>query len=237
METDDDNFMHITCHLDEKLIEKIEKGEYVELEKLLVKPKHLRYGHDNKVDTKIVRGGLTYVLPESDKEPKITNVKKWEQAFRVYAAVYTKANPTRAAEIWQYVHIINTAAMSYSWENVAQYDFTFRHLMAKKPYRNWGTTYNQMWNLTLRDPVNRSNQFSMASQSSTNKKGIKACWKFNRGHCPRGKECRFEHRCAYCGATSHGSNSCQKKANKKAGKGGGNTSTPSKHETNNNSEN
>ena len=44
----DDDFFHLTCHIEPSLIHKIEKGEFVELEKLL--PKHGRYkgsGDDN----------------------------------------------------------------------------------------------------------------------------------------------------------------------------------------------
>ena len=35
----DDDFFHLTCHIDPNLIHKIEKGEFVELEKLLPKDK------------------------------------------------------------------------------------------------------------------------------------------------------------------------------------------------------
>ena len=58
-------------------------------------------------------------------------MRQWKQAFRVYAAIYSRANPTRAAEIWQYVEIINQAAGTYVLENVASYDFHFRKMMSK----------------------------------------------------------------------------------------------------------
>ena len=60
-----------------------------------------------------LRDGATFVAPQ--KESKIGNVRRWEQAFRVYAAIYSAANPSRAAEIWQYVYIINTAAALFVW--------------------------------------------------------------------------------------------------------------------------
>ena len=80
-------------------------------------------------------------------------MRKWEQAFRVYAAIYTKANPHRASEIWQYVYCINTAAQSFHWDNVTFYDMTFRQLMAFKPWRTWAKTYLQGLNLATRDPI------------------------------------------------------------------------------------
>ena len=130
----DDDFFHITCHVEPTLRSKIAHGEFVDLEKLLPKNRaQMMAGATPDGDIEVVKkNGATYILPEaSSKDMKITNVRKWEQAFRVYSAIYSEANPDRAAEIWQYVHVINTAAMSYAWENVAFYDVTFRQLMDK----------------------------------------------------------------------------------------------------------
>ena len=88
---------------------------------------------------------------------QITGLWKWEQAFRVYAAIYTESNPERSGEIWQYMHGINVAASSYHWDNVASYDLTFRQLMAFKPHCSWAKTYNQGWNLAMRDPMAKNN--------------------------------------------------------------------------------
>ena len=46
----DDNFFHLTCHIDPNLIHKIEKGEFIELEKLLPKDKLGRNGDDNRLE-------------------------------------------------------------------------------------------------------------------------------------------------------------------------------------------
>ena len=88
----------------------------------------------------VSRGGETFILP-IDKDSKITNVRRWEQAFRIYAVIYSQANPHRAAEIWQYVYVINSAAATYVWENVANYDYTFRQLMACNPNRSLANMY------------------------------------------------------------------------------------------------
>ena len=99
----------------------------------------------------IAQGTQSYLCPPNDSRGgmKINSVKKWDQAFRVYAAIYTQANPTRSSEIWQYVYVIHTAATSNPWDNVAFYDITFRELMASKPWRSWGKTYTQGWNMAL----------------------------------------------------------------------------------------
>ena len=105
----DDQFFHVTCHIDETLRQKIEKGEFVELDRLLHKV-------SNKVNEQrldlIYKDRHSYFVP-SAPDNKVNGIKKWEQAFRIYAAIYSQANPLRAAEIWQYVYIINTAASVY----------------------------------------------------------------------------------------------------------------------------
>ena len=100
----------------------------MDLERLLPKT-HFRNGiiNENKMDL-VYRDSHSYFVP-AVSDNKITGIRKWEQAFRVYATVYSQANPLRAAEIWQYVHTINTAASSYIWENVSHYDVTFCQLM------------------------------------------------------------------------------------------------------------
>ena len=76
-----------------------------------------------------------------------------KQAFRVYAAIYCAANPTRSGEIWQYIYTINTAASTYQWDNVQYYDTVFRQMMSEKPGRSWAKTYVQLWQLALKDRI------------------------------------------------------------------------------------
>ena len=56
------------------------------------------------------------------------------------------------------MHVINVAASSYHWDNVSNYDVTFRQLMAFKPNRSWAKTYHQGWNLAMRDPIGKNSQ-------------------------------------------------------------------------------
>ena len=130
---DDDEFFHITCHVDPYLVEKIAKGEYVELDKLLSKQRYNPYGKNEPKNALVFRKGRPVFITHTNKNRMVSGLRKWEQAFRVYATIYSQANPDRAAEIWQYVFTINTAAASYSWQNVAEYDFAFRQMMSKNP--------------------------------------------------------------------------------------------------------
>ena len=221
----DDDFFHLTCHVDPNLRGKIEKGEFVELEKLLPKDRRQTEGRLELIN----KDGMTYVVPA--KEAKISSIRRWEQAFRIYAAIYSAANPQRSAEIWQYVYIINSAAAAYHWDNVSYYDTTFRQLMAFNPQRSWAKIYTQMWNLALRDPINRStgtgtynNWYGPQNRTSSNgaasagngndrdqpKKKNRYCWKFNKNvECTDGRNCKFPHKCYYCDG-NHGKYCCLK---------------------------
>ena len=166
------------------------------------------------------RDGATFFVAAGEKDNKITTVRKWEQAFRVYATIYSRANPARAAEVWQYIYTVNLAASSYIWEKVASYNYTFRQLMSQYPGRSWATLYHQLWSLTMRDSINTrgsganfSNGGSSGTYGSRNGGGNRDhyCWKFNRNKCRFGSKCKFEHCCFYCDAYRHGSFNCPQK--------------------------
>ena len=203
------------------------------MERLL--PKNTPHDQQTVVDedkmeliSKVVgRNGGTFYLPSGNTgSNKITNVRKWEQAFRVYAVIYSKANPQRSAEIWQYVYVINTAANSFLWDNVASYDYTFRQLMSAYPNRSWAKTYTQMWNLCMKNPIpdraGGGSTFTSPSFQRGKSKDPKEdyCWKFNRNHCNRGTRCQWEDRCLYCDGWGHGLFNCLKRKDKRTGFGG-----------------
>ena len=128
----DDEFFHVTSQIEPTLRVKIERGEFVELERLL--PKDRMGGRNDDINKQlyqlITQGTNNYFDPPMPKTGKINSIRKWDQAFRVFAAIYTHANPERASKIWQCVYVIHTAATSNPWENVYFYDVNFRQLMA-----------------------------------------------------------------------------------------------------------
>ena len=234
-ELSDDKFFHLTCHIDGQTISKIEHGEFVDLERLLppdrfnknpVDEGHLEFRH---VD------GATYLAPAAaSHEKRITHIRKWEQAFRVYASIYCRVNPMRTSEIWQYIDVINSAAAAYVWDNVARYDYTFRQLMAFNPSRSWSTIYNHMWNLTMTEPIQRAQHKGEHVKNRSKSEGTARditdyCWSFNRGFCKFGTRCDFINRCNYCDSTSHGANTCYKLAAKKQQNEGGENNRSRKH--------
>ena len=163
--------------------------------------------------------GYSYWVP-AEKEGRINGIRKWDQAFCIYAAIYSKHNPTKSAEIWQYIHVINTAAGSYAWENVCYYDLTFRRLMHEKLSHSWAKTYTQLWNLAMCDPINKSNNSSQSNisggWSTSNQNGSRndwrghCCWCFNRGDKCKKWNCHFDHRCSGCSSWSHALINCPK---------------------------
>ena len=136
----DDEFFHIASQIDPHLKARIERGEFIDLKRLLPKDKSLGRNDDlNKQLYNLITQGTSSFLdaPMPKNAVKINGICKWDQAFRVYAAIYTHANPERASEIWQYMYVIHTAAASNPWGNVYYYDVNFRELMASKPWRSW----------------------------------------------------------------------------------------------------
>ena len=120
MSTDnDDDFFHESCHIDVDLREKIERGEFVDLVKLLPKDRNFARGgsSDEKRFEIMTKDGSTFFTPVQNHNDRINSVRHWEQAFRVYAAIYSKANPHCTSEIWEYVYVINKAASSFAWDN------------------------------------------------------------------------------------------------------------------------
>ena len=170
------------------------------MEKLLVKDRFKRRGDDSRLEWFRNKEGNTFLAP-ADRDNKINGLCKWESAFRVYSAIYSKVNPHRVAEIWQYIYVINTTAANFVWENVAFYDFTFRQMMALNPQCSWAKTYNQMWNLAMHEPLHQGQQ-SRANFRNKNNEGNRRfrrpCWKYNKNQ-SCGPNCDFEHKCSYCG--------------------------------------
>ena len=190
-EINDDHFIQISCHVDQTTYGQIEKGEFVDLIKIMPKPHNRIHSDDDYALELKHKDAKQYWVPANERERKITGIKQWEAAFRVYAEIYSRANPTKAAEIWQYVATINSAAARFVWDNVALYDFHFRKNMALNPHRSWAKTFTNMWNVDLREHK------SQTSNAVSNKLLRNVCWKFNRGGCDYGPRCRFDHRCSY----------------------------------------
>ena len=100
--------------------------------------------------------------------------------------------------------------------------------MAFNPQRSWAVTYNQMWNLSMRDPIPKGgfqrgssfSQYTNGNNNGNNRSGNVSsgkrnkpdyCWNFNKGvPCKFGPKCKFVERCKYCDSPAHGVHVCPK---------------------------
>ena len=88
--------------------------------------------------------------------------------------------------------------------------------MEEFPDRNWGPIYQQGWSLMLQDKSVAGNGGNKSFRNNSLKGGEKpkdreVCWRYNKGECTFGQNCRFDHRCAHCSKSGHSINNCCKK--------------------------
>ena len=219
----DQDYLSLGSHVDQLTQEKIKKGEYVDFSKLLPKDRVL-VEEDSRMEL-VIRNGQTFWTPVSEAIA-INSFSKWEQAFRIFANIYTSEYLQRSSELIQYNHIIHSIAGTYTWENVYVYDREFRLHISRHPERSWSVILQQAWSMKLRDRIicndnvsnnNGHSHFHQAanSQVSPGSMGTKSkinepCCRFNRGKCKFGASCRYEHRCSYCHKFGHTVINCRK---------------------------
>ena len=229
----DEDYMYLTAHIDENTQNKVQKGEFIDLAKLLPRDRIITE-EDNRMQL-IIKEGASYWVPMTDSL-QITGFNHWSQAFRVYTDIFARANPMRASELIQYSHVIHTISQQFTWDNVYMYDKDFRLHMSRHPRRNWSLILQQAWAMRLREPLrshsfnhrdgsnnyNSTNRHSQHNQKRVNVNDI--CRRFNRGKCSFGMRCKYEHRCNYCFKMGHCVLNCRKAQADKEGRGTSNNS-------------
>ena len=152
----------------------------------------------------------TYYIPVQEKA-SIHSYAKWEQAFRVFANIYSKVNPHRSTELIDYNHIIHTILTVYHWDNVYMYDKDFHIHMGRNPERNWSTILQQSWSLRLKDRIQGTpGGQNFQNGASPKEKSTEACKRYNKGKCNFGSGCKFDHKCLYCHKFGHTILTCRK---------------------------
>ena len=215
----DEEYTAIGSHLDENIVNKIKRGEYVDFAKLLPRDR-LAIEEDNRIQPIFKDGQVFWQTPNDWTNSSINNFHKWEQAFRVYSKIYTQHHPHRATELIQYSHDIHAASLTFIWENVYQYDKEFRLHLSRHPMRSWAVILQHAWNLKMKDRIGHGQHHDHREHKVGNnlnfpEKGNKskqaeACRRYNRGHCNFGANCRYEHKCSYCSKFGHGILGCRK---------------------------
>ena len=214
----DENYLVIGAHVDPTIQQKIVNNEFIDFAKLLPKGRFEGVHEDESKLELVTRGGSTYFVPAGDrKNSSISSFAKWEQAFRVFSNIFTRVYPGKATELIQYNHIIHLAASTYIWDNVYMYDKEFRMHISNFPQRSWAVILQQAWAMYLKDRI--SQRFENGNRPGARKIN-EICRRFNKGKCPNGNSCKYEHRCEVkeCGKYGHGAHICQKR--NKNGNGG-----------------
>ena len=152
----DGNYLVVGNYVDEGIRQRIEDGEYIDFARLLSSD-HLVIEEDNRMEI-VNRNGKTY-----------------------FSNIYTRRYPGRASELIQYNHIIHTAALLYTWDNVYMYGRDFRLHISRYPHRSWAVILQQAWSMRLKDR-NKTDGNQNANNSTAKSKGKKdICWRYNSG--------------------------------------------------------
>ena len=209
----DESYIVIGNHLDANTIDKIERGDYVDFGRLVPKDQVL-VEEDQRLEM-VIRSGRTFYVRVSDVTA-ISSFNKWEQAFRVFSNIYTKANPHHSSELIEYNHVIHTISLCYIWDNVYLYDKDFRMHIAHNPEHNWSIILQQAWSLHLKDRINSNSSNNVSgtgggySPGDLKDKVNEPCKRYNRGKCSYGSSCHYDHRCSYCFKMGHSILTCRK---------------------------
>ena len=87
----DDDFFHVTCHLDPVIKAKIEVGDFVDLEKLLPKERGGLIDSRNEQLMELVsKGGSTYLTVD---DTKMNGIRKWNRHFRFMLQCTARLTP------------------------------------------------------------------------------------------------------------------------------------------------
>ena len=221
----DEEYLTLGGHIDENMQQKIIKGDYIDFGRLILRDRILME-EDGRMELTIKDGKAFWSPVSAHDSTNIGHFQRWEQAFRIYANMYTRSHPQRASELIQYNHIIHTISQTYIWDNVYAYDKDFRMHMVKYPEHNWSLILHQAWALRLKDRIRTSDNWSWASTGNSTQnlarsnnnigasggiaKQNKPCCRFNRGRCNFSANCKYDHRCFYCGRYGHGFFNCRK---------------------------
>ena len=215
----DEDYAMMGGHVDNATRVCIINDEYMDFARLLPRDRLIE-GEDKQMEL-VNHHGSSYWVPAEKEGGLISSFYRWEQAFRIYSRIYKEQYPSRATELIQYNYVISSATTSFTWENVYAYDRDFRMHLARHPDRSWGVILQQAWAMRLRDRLSHAGGLHNSNNSSSGQNGSNGranhniCYKFNRGRCTYGINCKFDHKCAICGKWRHGAVNCRKAAGHK----------------------
>lgn len=191
-----------------KILEKIQKWEFVELASLL--------SHDTPARGEaltITQDGQTMIVQpqeQSATRKKITDISSWLQAFSIYAAGLAASDTTTNDHfkgLMAHMYLMVQLAKDLGGNVWLQYDREFRVWAAAKGVKVWGDLNLSIYGRCLAaqqrpsSAPNRTYQKKPYDRKSKGKFRPSCCYKWNfEGTCrkPAGV-CKYLHICLYCG--------------------------------------
>lgn len=203
-------------HVDRATELRIVRGEFIDLQDLLVKRRNNRGGRAlTRPVMRLINDGTHSRWVEESDDSIINSYRKWEEAFEIYASIYICGNPEKAQDLYDYKFTIRDAANTYIWDNVYEYDIEFRlHIERCKNQRRWSAKLDYEWTRCMKNHI----QFRHDKHNSTNETGNtpghsskarEICNRYNKGRCTWGSQCRYLHICKICKKRGHGASICR----------------------------
>ena len=120
----------------EKLVTRIQSGEYIDMASLL--PEALSQAmasDDNKADKKKAR--------------KIESINAWVECFSVFMGVLIAKHPERAHDLLGYLHLIVHVSRQFQGMQWQVYDTKFTQIAAAKKSGQWAHVDSSLWTLAF----------------------------------------------------------------------------------------
>ena len=205
-----------------KLVEKIGRGEFVEMQELL--PEEW---------LKLEKEGDA---PQGSRRHQFLDIRVWALCFASYISVMANKNPRRVPDLLGYlVHMIR-ASMDFEGTAWAKYDNTFRRQAAATGSENWSSLNASLFSMCFTGKGKSSAKCDnclgrghlaggcpfIAEQEAVPSPGWipsgegspwPRCRRFNEGKCTF-LDCSFRHVCARCNG-SHPAVACKGRASEK----------------------
>ncbi len=197
-----------------RLIKKIHKDEFFELDLLLPKSDMGDYLQDEDLTLATTQGGTGFksIVFKSSKRRRIFNVFQWMKAFTIFASIRASYKKSEASALFDYMfEILEISSGGGNWY---EYDRQFR-LLREERHIKWNEPDQLLYLKSfLKNPIwgpkgkrtQKQSTYNKTKRDNSKKAGF--CWAFQDGRrCP--SSCKFKHECQYCGGKQPGC-TCQK---------------------------
>ena len=197
----------IDSQISTKIKKKIWNEEFVDFGVLLGNPGQDKY----QISVQNSEAGIpaSFCLEPVSRPKKIVSIEVWQQAFYIFAGVYTQKYPHGAPALMKYGQTIRDLAVR--GQNWRFYDENFRYLRGTQvSLVPWGSIHGELW-LRSQFPAKAppSNpQLNGVAKSGDPSVPSGYCFKFHRGQFCSAVNYVFNHTCFKCKKGAHSARKC-----------------------------